>query len=285
MRDFIQIIESAEEPRLIEGPWVDGRCLPRLQDGSVPRYLFRVMSRAEYETGAGTRRFMSRDGRLHASARPEVGYSDGYDNVLVAIAYRDEDGWKAKWGMGGSTLYAITNDPIPASRVHMLASGDRYDLQAAQVSHLLESVQEIDIEEIISELRMDWRFFGFESDEAVENIRHEIPRLYERIMKRAVAGNIPVYRVIDAPPTWKYHQEVEQHYYWAWNRAGARAYETREREGDVSWFLAGSAPISRVDWNETLARCVSPAYADEYELCLVGPIYPDSARIIEQPHR
>lgn len=141
MREFINIVENVDRPgedRLIEGPFIDGRIVPRLPDGSAPHTLYRIMSRAEYRSGEHRGAFMSRDGRVHADIRPHFEYCEpGPENVLVRIDYRDEDGWKAK--MSGLGVVAITDVPIPAERMHVIASGTRRDLERA-MSRITENV-------------------------------------------------------------------------------------------------------------------------------------------------
>jgi hypothetical protein len=133
MRDLIKLVEG-----LIEGPYEDGRILPRMEDGQPPEILYRIMSKAEYETGKQSGMFGTRD-RLHASAEPHFEYCEpGSDNVLVVIQYHDEDGWRAKHthGMG---VVAIVDD-LPADRVHAIAKGTRAEIEGM----LAEDEEEFD---------------------------------------------------------------------------------------------------------------------------------------------
>ena len=115
-------------PRLIEGPLIDGRIVPRLPDGSPPKILYRVMSRAEYQAGAKVGHFTPRE-RTHASATPLFQFAEpGDQNVVVAIDYDDRDGWQAKWM--SDEVVAVTHESIPMAKVHLVAQGTRRDLEA-----------------------------------------------------------------------------------------------------------------------------------------------------------
>lgn len=113
---LIQLLETVEANWVED--YVDGepRVRVRTRDGLVPpQYVYRVMSRAEYEAAQQRGAFHpGRDGRIHASASPELRYRNSPDDVVVQIRYRDEDGWRAKWG---DQLYAITDKPVPFSLV------------------------------------------------------------------------------------------------------------------------------------------------------------------------
>lgn len=112
---------------MIEGPVVDGRILPRLADGQAPRYLYRIMSIDEYEQAREVGHLSSREGRIHADIEPHFEYAEpGDNNVLVKIAYRDEDGWRTKWTSLG--CIAIT-DSVPIDRVTEVSRGSRSKLE------------------------------------------------------------------------------------------------------------------------------------------------------------
>lgn len=122
MRELMNLVEG-----LIEGPYEDGRVLPRMEDGQAPEMLYRVMSKAEYDAGKQSGKFGTRD-RIHASAEPHFEYCEpGSDNVLVVIQYFDEDGWRAKHTNGMGVVAIVDN--LPADRVHKLAQGTRADLE------------------------------------------------------------------------------------------------------------------------------------------------------------
>jgi len=106
---------SKSEPKLIEA-YVGNKAVPRLEDGSTPKALYRHMSKAEYDEGMKTGVFKNKGSYTHASATPDARYAEG-DSVLVKIDYDDADGWSAKYGDGGSTVYAGTFEDIPASKI------------------------------------------------------------------------------------------------------------------------------------------------------------------------
>lgn len=118
------------DPHIVEGPYRDGRVLPRLPDGSPPQILYRIMSMTEYQHGIQTGQFSPRE-RIHASIRPLFQFAEpGNQNVLVAIDYDDRDGWQCKWM--GDELVAITHSPILASKVHLVSHGTRQELTTGE---------------------------------------------------------------------------------------------------------------------------------------------------------
>lgn len=121
---------SLTEPRLIEfyEPSLR-RIVPRLVDGSIPPFLYRIMSANEYEIGVHRGMFAPRE-RTHASIVPLWEYCEpGDQNVLVQIRYDDADGWQAKSTM--DKIVAITSQPIAADNVRLVGKGTRVDLQAS----------------------------------------------------------------------------------------------------------------------------------------------------------
>ena len=123
-------MSSYPTTRLIEGPYDEAtrHILVRTPMGKPPKFLYRSMPKAEYERALSSGHLSGRP--LHASGEP-VFYTiePGPDNVLVAIQYRDEDGWDAKWGNAGGDLYAVTYEAVPMSRVVLLAEGDKQTLR------------------------------------------------------------------------------------------------------------------------------------------------------------
>lgn len=122
--DLVAILESADYEDWQEVRQ-DGTIKLRVVDGTIlrkPRFLYRVMSRAEYEAAKKTGAFRPRPGeRIHASSRPHLRYANGPDHVVVRIEYDDDDGWRPKWG---DELYAVTDQPVPFSRATVI-EGDR----------------------------------------------------------------------------------------------------------------------------------------------------------------
>lgn len=128
-----KVYEGAEPSQgLVEGPYIDGRVVPRLADGSPPTALYRIMSAKEFGAGMRAGTFVSHSKQVHADVVPHFAYAEpGDQNVLVAIQYDDADGWRAKWSSMG--CIAATSDPIPASRVTEIARGDRHALEAVSL--------------------------------------------------------------------------------------------------------------------------------------------------------
>lgn len=135
MRKLIDLTESMLDTGLAEGPFRERRVSVVTPEGGEPRYLYRIMSRAEFVQANMTGFLRSRDGRIHASGKPLFDYCEpGTDNVLVRIDYHFEDGWRAKYtGIG---VVAITEE-VPMDRVQALAKGSRQALEASNRSPLI----------------------------------------------------------------------------------------------------------------------------------------------------
>jgi len=118
---------AEEKLRLIEGPMIGDRIVPRLANGKKPDYLYRVMSMKEYENGVNSGKFIHKE-RIHASATPNLQYAEpGNNNVLVKIKYDDADGWKAKLTL--NDVVAVTDKAIQSNKVEMVAKGSRNELK------------------------------------------------------------------------------------------------------------------------------------------------------------
>lgn len=114
-----------------------GTVVPRLQDGSAPRFLFRIMSRAEWDKGVSSHVFRSRDGRLHASITPLFHHCEpGDGNVLTRISFIPSDGWRAKQTLDGVVAIA---DSVPATAVTKIAEGNRNQIEAQMARIRIES--------------------------------------------------------------------------------------------------------------------------------------------------
>jgi hypothetical protein len=112
--------------------YVDGLPHPtvgvRRPDGGVapPTFLYRVMSRAEFDAARASGAFAPRPGeRIHAASRPHIRYADPGDVVVVRFRWDDGDGWRAKWG---DELYAVTDRAIPFGRADGVAFGAKAGL-------------------------------------------------------------------------------------------------------------------------------------------------------------
>lgn len=112
---------------LTEGQWQEAyidrqvRIRVRNESGALvpPDYLYRVMSRTEYENAKKTGFFRPQPGeRIHASEQPLPQHGSGIDSVTVRFDYDDADGWRAKWG---DDLYAVTDQPISFNKATVIA--------------------------------------------------------------------------------------------------------------------------------------------------------------------
>jgi hypothetical protein len=121
----------------------DGDLKLRVADGDqlrVPRFLYRVMGRAEYAAAKRAGAFQPRSGeRIHASSRPHLRYANSPDHVVVRFAYDDADGWRPKWG---DELYAVTDEAVPFSQATVMegreiveSAGEQYGSFHGTVYH------------------------------------------------------------------------------------------------------------------------------------------------------
>lgn len=129
MRHLIDIVERHTKSQSVDKlvkylkesyeEWVEGyeksshglRMVLRTADGKPPSYLYRVMSRNEYDSAVEKGAFYPKPGeRIHAANRP-LWQHTGADTVVVQFRYDARDGWRPKWG---DELYAVTDGPIPS---------------------------------------------------------------------------------------------------------------------------------------------------------------------------
>jgi hypothetical protein len=105
-----------------EGP---GLSLLDAETKQPPEFLYRVMSREEYDLAQKTGVLTSREGRVHASANPLFQHAEpGSDNVLVRI--RGAEGFRPKWSQ--DELFAVA-DQVPFERVELVGQGSRADIE------------------------------------------------------------------------------------------------------------------------------------------------------------
>jgi hypothetical protein len=109
-----------------EGRPRDGRIPVVTQTGEEPRFLYRVMSPAEFAAAEKTGVLRSRDDRIHAAERPHLQYCQPGVNLIVRIDYHFEDGWRAKWA--ADEVVAIA-DEVPFDRLTIVARGSRTELE------------------------------------------------------------------------------------------------------------------------------------------------------------
>lgn len=124
MRHFINIINLLSEA-LQEGPLKDGRISVLTASDHEPKYLYRIMSPAEWAAAQKVGYLSSFDGRIHASEHPLFQYCEPGENVLIKILYVFDDGWRAKWT--SDEVVAIA-DHIPITRVVDVKIGTKSDL-------------------------------------------------------------------------------------------------------------------------------------------------------------
>lgn len=120
------VTERAPEGELVE-QYENGRPVVRTASGERPQYLYRLMSRNEYNNAQKTGSFENlKEGRVHASGSPLMEYNQpGKDNVLVRFDYNEDDGWRAK--QSGAGVVAIA-DRVPFERASVIAEGSRNDI-------------------------------------------------------------------------------------------------------------------------------------------------------------
>ena len=114
--------------KLYEGPRpAGGEISVVTSEGNPPEYLYRVMSRSQYDNALETGTLKGSpdfSGRIFASGIPSVARGWGpplEPQVLVAIKYSDVDEWEAKLTLDETV--AISERPIPASRMSLITEG------------------------------------------------------------------------------------------------------------------------------------------------------------------
>ncbi|WGH49858.1 hypothetical protein [Alishewanella phage vB_AspM_Slickus01] len=91
----------------------------RLEDGSAPDYLYRIVDIGEYEQ-AMTDGFLKPSEfykRIHASSKPEKMYGKRGDYILQ-IKYTDSHKWTPKQASTG--MYAVTYEKVPMKFVKVI---------------------------------------------------------------------------------------------------------------------------------------------------------------------
>ena len=161
-------VEEIEAPKqlststLVEGSVQDtetGRTkiVPRkskAEGGGPPTHLYRVMDKRQYDDAIKDGKLKPApdgDRRIYAAGKPSFQYAEPSPTVLVAIEYSDDDGWKAQSGL--SEVTATTENPIPISKVKVIAEGANkrellanYALVADTLSPESESYETVDLE-------------------------------------------------------------------------------------------------------------------------------------------
>jgi len=118
----IQISQEAQEAvpdrSFVEG-YEGSQVLPKVGDGEDPDYVYRTMSKKEYEDFINKGELVNLYGRTHASASPLSEFSNNVDDtVTIKIKYDRNDGWKAKMSSLGE-VYAVTDQPISSEKINL----------------------------------------------------------------------------------------------------------------------------------------------------------------------
>jgi len=118
----IQIAKDAQEAvpdrSFVEG-YEGSQVLPKVGDGEDPDYVYRTMSKKEYEDFINKGELVNLYGRTHASASPLSEFSNNVDDtVTIKIKYDRNDGWKAKMSSLGE-VYAVTDQPISSEKINL----------------------------------------------------------------------------------------------------------------------------------------------------------------------
>ena len=108
----------------VEG-YEGNQVLPKIggQDGGDvdPQYVYRTMSKKEYEDLLSRGELVNPSGRTHASAAPLSEFSNNVDDtVTVKIKYDRGDGWKAKSSL--DEVYAVTDQPISSKKIEIVGA-------------------------------------------------------------------------------------------------------------------------------------------------------------------
>ena len=118
--------------RLVEG-FADGNVVPRTPEGNAPEVLYRAMDRQQYDDAVERGVLEAAPGgdrRIYAAGEPRLQFIDDPSRpaVLVAIDYSDADGWTARYAStaadGTQEVSAVTSNPIPISKVSIVAEGN-----------------------------------------------------------------------------------------------------------------------------------------------------------------
>jgi hypothetical protein len=110
--------EVAPDRSFVEG-YEGNQVLPKVGGGEDPDYVYRTMSKKEYEDFINKGELVNVGGRTHASASPLNEFSNNVDDtVTVKIKYDRNDGWKAKMSSLGE-VYAVTDQPISSEKISL----------------------------------------------------------------------------------------------------------------------------------------------------------------------
>jgi hypothetical protein len=118
----VKLSATPNESRSFVEGYEGNSVLPKMFNSSNelvdPDYVYRTMSRKEYNEVLNRGELVNTNGRTHASASPLSEFSNNVDDtVTVRIKYDKRDGWKAKSGL--DEVYAVTDQPISSSKIEL----------------------------------------------------------------------------------------------------------------------------------------------------------------------
>jgi hypothetical protein len=118
----VKLSATPNESRSFVEGYEGNSVLPKMLNSSDelvdPDYVYRTMSRKEYNEVLNRGELVNTNGRTHASASPLSEFSNNVDDtVTVRIKYDKRDGWKAKSGL--DEVYAVTDQPISSSKIEL----------------------------------------------------------------------------------------------------------------------------------------------------------------------
>jgi hypothetical protein len=131
----VKLSATPNESRSFVEGYEGNSVLPKMFNSSNelvdPDYVYRTMSRKEYNEVLNRGELVNTNGRTHASASPLSEFSNNVDDtVTVRIKYDKRDGWKAKSGL--DEVYAVTDQPISSSKIEIFQTDRQSSIYSAK---------------------------------------------------------------------------------------------------------------------------------------------------------
>jgi hypothetical protein len=131
----VKLSATPNESRSFVEGYEGNSVLPKMLNSSDelvdPDYVYRTMSRKEYNEVLNRGELVNTNGRTHASASPLSEFSNNVDDtVTVRIKYDKRDGWKAKSGL--DEVYAVTDQPISSSKIELFQTDRQSSIYSAK---------------------------------------------------------------------------------------------------------------------------------------------------------
>ena len=131
----VKLSATPNESRSFVEGYEGNSVLPKMFNSSNelvdPDYVYRTMSRKEYNEVLNRGELVNTNGRTHASASPLSEFSNNVDDtVTVRIKYDKRDGWKAKSGL--DEVYAVTDQPISSSKIELFQTDRQSSIYSAK---------------------------------------------------------------------------------------------------------------------------------------------------------